>query len=202
MVASSRLRKVCWRHNRLWRNAKGSKMLERNAGKSWKETITSYHFPFFGLMSDLGLYKVAIRAWHFWGCSIQNNPSFNVWQPEMGFLGCLPNRLHTLAAAYLKLPKSSDERGVVDLCAHTTIWFMSKMSRFLRKRGVKVLRAIENGLNFAASIRQKRHVSAERDYKRIWERKNERRKSYGRISYPKVKDLLLRHELIKVEDCS
>lgn len=70
---------------------------------SW-ETITSYHFPFFGLMSDLGLYKVAIRAWHFWGCSIQNNPSFNVWQPEMGFLGCLPNRLHTLAAAYLKLP--------------------------------------------------------------------------------------------------
>ena len=27
---------------------------ERNADKSWKETITSYHFTYFGLMTDLG----------------------------------------------------------------------------------------------------------------------------------------------------
>lgn len=146
--------------------------------------------------------KVAIRACFFLRLFILNNPSFNVWQPEMGFLVCLPSRLHTLAAAYVKSPWSSEGKGVVGLCAHTTIWFKSKMSRFLRKRRVKVLRTIKNRLNFAASIRQKRHVSAERDYKKNWERKNERRKSYSRISCPKVKNLLLRHELIKVEDCS
>ena len=28
---------------------------ERNADKSWKEAITTYHFTYFGLMTDLGI---------------------------------------------------------------------------------------------------------------------------------------------------
>ena len=34
---------------------------ERNAGKSWKETITSYYFPYFALMTDWGLLVVMGR---------------------------------------------------------------------------------------------------------------------------------------------
>ena len=41
-----------------------------------------------------------------------------------------------------------------------------------------MLRAIENGLNFAASIRQKRHVSAEREIIRKFERERMRGESH------------------------
>ena len=91
---------------------------ERNADKSWKETITSYHFPFFGLMTDLGstiksLFLVSITL------SVDDNSVHLQIKNEQTDMG--KNELYVLIAVFV-------------LLTVIIVWFGAKCINDIRNR--------------------------------------------------------------------